>query len=399
MPIRHRTSVCREGWYLLLLLAVVLTWALLRENNLLLLVAGLMCGALLVNRRLVAVTLRRVEVRRRVVSGAHAGSWTTIEVEVVNGHRRLGSWAVSVEDCLEGKDGRNDEQPVRPALMFPYVPAGQCVRQSYRVRLPRRGRYALGPLRVSTRFPFGLFQRTLWLAGDDQLVVLPRLGQLRPGWLQHYQPVPHGTHGARRPGYVPGDFFAVREWQAGDSVRWVHWRSTARHRELVVRQFEQPGERELAILLDLWEPNEPRPEQQRRVELAVSFAATLAADFCRRSRGQLLLAAASARPACVANSASVAMSREALEMLAVAQASPAAPLSALRDAVLSRVRSQFDVVLISTREDAGAELAAVLSATASSAPGASRRLVHVAAADSALADYFQVAPRPAEAAR
>ena len=57
MPTRHRTSLCREGWYLLLLLAVVLTWALLRENNLLLLVAGLMCGALLVNWRLSAAAL------------------------------------------------------------------------------------------------------------------------------------------------------------------------------------------------------------------------------------------------------------------------------------------------------------------------------------------------------
>jgi uncharacterized protein (DUF58 family) len=397
MPTRHRTSFCRDGWYLLLLLAVVLTWALLRENNLLLLVAGLMCGALLVNWRLSAAALRRVEVRRCVVSGAHAGSWMTIEVEVANGHRRLGCWAVSVEDCLERKDGRSDEQTVWPTLVFPYVPAGQCVRQSYRVRLPQRGRYALGPLRVSTRFPFGLFQRTLWLADEDQLVVLPRLGRLRPAWVQHYQPTPHGTHGARRPGYVPGDFFAVREWQAGDSVRWVHWRSSARHRELVVRQFEQPGERELAVLLDLWEPDEPQPDQRQRVELAVSFAATLVADFCRRSRGQLLLATASTRPVCLANPASVAMSRDALEVLAVAQASPAAPLSALRDTMLSRVRPEVDVVLISTREHAGAELAAVLAATAASAPGAPRRLVHVAAADSTLADYFQVDRRPAEA--
>jgi len=399
MPIRHRTSVCREGWYLLLLLAVVLTWALLRENNLLLLVAGLMGGTLLINWRLAAATLRRVEVRRRVVSGAHAGSWMTIEVQVANRHRRLGCWAVSVEDSLERTDERSDERPVRPALMFPYVPAGQSVRQSYRVRLPRRGRYALGPLRVSTRFPCGLFQRTLWLAGKGQLVVLPRLGQLGLAWQQRYQPAPHGTRGARRPGYVPGDFFAVREWQAGDSVRWVHWRSTARHRELVVRQFEQPGERELAVLLDLWEPDGPRPEHGQRVELAVSFAATLTADFCRRNRGQLLLATAAAQTACVVGSASTATSREALEMLAVAQASPAAALSALRDELVSRVRPQFDVVLISTREDAGAELAAVLSATASSAPGASRRLVHVAAAGSALTDFFQADRRPAEAAR
>ncbi len=165
MPTRHRTSLCREGWYLLLLLAVVLTWALLRENNLLLLVAGLMCGALLVNWRLSAAAFRRVEVRRCVVSGAHAGSWMTIEVEVANGHRRLGCWAVSVEGCLERKDGRGDEQTVRPTLMFPCVSAGQCVRQSYRVRLPQRGRYARGRCASRRGSPSGSFkERFGWQA-------------------------------------------------------------------------------------------------------------------------------------------------------------------------------------------------------------------------------------------
>ncbi|HPM82844.1 MAG TPA: DUF58 domain-containing protein [Candidatus Anammoximicrobium sp.] len=397
MPTRHRTSLCREGWYLLLLLAVVLTWALLRENNLLLLVAGLMAAMLLINWRLSVAALRRLEVRRCAVSNAHAGSWLTIELEVANTRRRLGSWALSVEDSVKRQDDQRDMQPVRPSVMFPYLPAGQSMRQSYRVCLPQRGRYALGPLRVSTRFPFGLVQRALWHPGDDQLLVLPRLGRLRPAWLQHYQPAPHGTRGARRPGYVPGDFFAVREWQAGDSVRWVHWRSTARHRELVVRQFEQPGERELGVLLDLWEPDEPQPDQRQRVELAVSFAATLVVEFCCSNRGQLLLATASARPVCLEKPASVAMSREALEALALAQASSIAPLSALRNAAFSRARPQFDMVLISTRERAGAELEDLLAAAGSAAPGARRRLVHLAASDSTLADYFEDDRRLAEA--
>ena len=73
MPTRHRTSLCREGWYVLLLLAVVLTWALLRENNLLLLVSGLICGMLLIDWRMSVAALRRLEVRRRIVSGSHAG--------------------------------------------------------------------------------------------------------------------------------------------------------------------------------------------------------------------------------------------------------------------------------------------------------------------------------------
>ena len=155
---------------------------------------------------------------------------------------------------------------------------------------------------------------------------------------------------------MPGDFFAVREWQAGDSVRWVHWRSTARHRELVVRQFEQPGERQLAVLLDLWEPEEPQADHAQRVELAVSFAATLVADLSRR-RGFTLLAIAAAQPVCLASRAAGAFSHEALVSLALAQASPAAPLSAVRDEALGRIGPHVELVVISMRRNGGGGMA------------------------------------------
>ncbi len=397
MATRHRTSLCREGWYVLLLLAVVLTWALLRENNLLLLVSGLICGMLLIDWRMSVATLRRLEVRRRIVSGSHAGSWITVEVEVHNQRRRLASWAVAVEDCVAPGTGSAARRPLRPRVMFSFVPAGQRVRQAYRVSLPQRGRYAWGPLHISTRFPFGLVQRAVWLDGADDLVVLPRLGQLRPAWLRHCPPAPHGARGARRPGYVPGDFFAVREWQAGDSVRWVHWRSTARHRELVVRQFEQPGERQLAVLLDLWAPEAPLADDVRRVELAVSFAATLVADFCRR-RGPALLAIAAAQPICLAGRAAGPFARQAFVALALAEASPAAQVSSLRDDALSRIGPDGELVVISTRADAAAELPQPATAAR---PNPGRRppyrLIAVDAAGVALSEFFEWDRRPAEA--
>jgi uncharacterized protein (DUF58 family) len=394
---RHRTSLCREGWYVLLLLAVVLAWALLRENNLLLLVSGLICGMLLIDWRMSAAALRRLEIRRRIVSGSHAGCWITVEVEVLNNRRRLASWAIVVEDRVVRKSTSSADQPLRPRVMFPFVPAGQRVRQTYRMRLPERGRYALGSLRMSTRFPFGLVQRAAWLACDEELVVLPRLGQLRPAWLRYCPPAPHGVHGARRPGYVPGDFFAVREWQSGDSVRWVHWRSTARHREVVVRQFEQPGERQLAVLLDLWAPEKPSADHVRRVELAVSFAATLVADSCRR-RSPAVLAIAAAESVCLAGRAAGPFSRQAFVSLALAAASPAAPLSSQRDEALNRIGPDAELIVISTRQDAAAELPQLAAAVRPSAgQRPPYRLLVVDGEGSALTEFFQWDRYPAEA--
>jgi len=389
MPARHRTSLCREGWYLLLLLAVVLAWAVLRENNLLLLVSGVLCGMLLIDGRMSRGTLRRLEVRRRIVAQGHAGDWIAVEIEVFNPRRRLASWAVAVEDCVVRRGAPARERPVRPRLVFPFVAAGQRVRQSYRLCLPRRGRHDLGPLRVSTRFPFGLIRRTVWFDSGAELLVLPRLGQLQPNWLRHCPPAPHGVHGARRPGYVPGDFFAVREWQSGDSVRWVHWRSTARHRELVVRQFEQPGERPLALLVDLWAPEHARPELLQRVELAVSFAATLVADSCRR-RSPALLTIAAAQNICLAGRGAGPFLRHAFEALALAEpvSSPASLVASLRDDAIRQIGPDVELLVVSTRADAAAELAALAAA---GRPAAGRRIpprLIVIDDEAALRPYF-----------
>ena len=83
-----------------------------------------------------------------------------------------------------------------------------------------------------------------------------------------------------------------------------------------------------------------------------------------------------------------------MEALAIAQASPAAPLAALQGDALRRVGPQFDLILISTREHAAAELSALLAAATPAGPRAPRRLVHLAASESALGDLFQV-DRPA----
>ena len=94
-----------------------------------------------------------------------------------------------------------------------------------------------------------------------------------PAWnVQHAEDV-EGWQGGRQPTRASGDFFGVREWQAGDSVRWIHWRGTARHGQLMVRQFEKHRRRDIVLLLDLWQPSQPDEEHLENVELAVCFAA------------------------------------------------------------------------------------------------------------------------------
>ena len=178
-------------------------------------------------------------------------------------------------------------------MLFPYVPAGQSRKGVYRGRLLERGRYRFGPLRLSTRFPFGLFSRTITVGERETLIVLPRLGRLTEGWAARRLEAFAGADRRSLAG-PEGDFYGVREWRSGDGRRLIHWRSSARLGKLVVRQFERPRTRDVAVVLDLWQPERPAAEHVENVELAVSFAATVLADVCRKSGSNVYLAMSNA---------------------------------------------------------------------------------------------------------
>jgi len=346
MKQRHQTVLCREGWYYLLVLALVLGGALVREVNLLLVLAGMLAGPVLLSWRLARVTLRGLEIHRKMPHGVCAGDLLVVQLKLTNTRRRVGSWAVAVEEPIRF----NDEQPVQAEVFFSYVPPGESRRGIYRGRLPRRGRYLLGPLRVSTRFPFGLIRGTITVGRPQALIVFPRLGRLTRRWITRQREAFEGSQRRhRRHGRVEGDLFGVREWRSGDSRRWIHWRSSARHGSLVVRQFEQTQNRDLTVLVDLWQPTTPEPEHLENVELAISFAATVVADLCGKGGSNLMVDTTGTRPLTSSGPASVALLEEVMEQLAVAEADHEDRLPDLLDHALGRIEPGTEVVLISTR--------------------------------------------------
>lgn len=342
-----RLAICREGWYYLVVLAFVFGGAMLRQINLLLAMAGMMAGPMLLSWRLVVVLQRGLTVHRKVPRGIFAGNPISIGVHLANGRRRGASWAVAVEDEVV-QDG---SPPMRPEVYFGHIPAGESRAKAYHGCLPRRGQYRLGPLRLSTRFPFGLLRRTITVDEIDHIYVYPKLGKLTRHWLHRHHEALEGTQRQRqqpRAG-AEGDFFGLRQWRHGDNRRWIHWRSSARHETLVVRQFEQPRNRDVAVLVDLWQPAQAGAEELATVELAVSFAATVVAEACRRSGGELLLATTGDDRQPIRGAMSGPLLHEAMQQLAVARAAPEDRLAQMLDATLGRMGAGTEVVLISTR--------------------------------------------------
>jgi uncharacterized protein (DUF58 family) len=354
MVFRFQTTIRREGWYYLLILVVVLGGALFKEVNLLLILAGMLIGPVLLNWQAVRTNLLGLRVDRKLPQGLAAGDRLSVSLSLTNARRRLGAWAVVVEEQIRritGDSANNDDRlkPLHPAVLFPYVPVGQSRKGAYRGRLLERGRYEFGPLRISTQFPFGLFSRTITAGDIESLIVLPRLGRLTEGWAARRLEAIAGADRRRRRAGPDGDFYGVRQWHSGDGRRLIHWRSSARLGKLVVRQFEQPQSRDAAVVLDLWQPKRPSAEHLENVELAVSFAATVLADLCRKGGSVVSLAISKSGPECLGGPVSPALLQGLMEQLAIVEARDDDALPTLLAHALQRITAGTEIVVASTR--------------------------------------------------
>jgi uncharacterized protein (DUF58 family) len=137
----------------------------------------------------------------------------------------------------------------RPRFVLPGLASGERRAVAYTVRSDVRGRFTVGPLAVRLTDPFGLVQLARSFTARDELVVTPPVHEL-PGlpWRGDW-----GGRGDSRPRAVAAsgeDDVATREYRHGDDLRRVHWRSTARRGELMVRREEQPWQSRASVLLD-----------------------------------------------------------------------------------------------------------------------------------------------------
>lgn len=208
------------------------------------------------------VRLRAVVAREVHPVKVHAGSPTRVELRVTNRGRRR-SPVVRLRDPVAGTRGATvDLAPLAP---------GTTARAAYRLPTHRRGMVAVGPLTLELADPFGLTRVARTAAPRVELTVLPHVVEVAPV-AKGGQQDPHS--GAEHPNGLTRqgeDFYGLRPYVLGDDLRRVHWPSTARHDDLMVRQDEIPWQGRVTVLLDV-RKTAMAPDA---LEHAVSFAASL----------------------------------------------------------------------------------------------------------------------------
>jgi len=175
-----------------------------------------------------------------------------------------------------------DEGRRAARFLVPPLPAGATARSAYRVPTRRRGRYRVGPLSVSLSDPFGIVRRVVPSAAAAELVVRPRVHEIvAPAAVGTRQSVEYEATAARAVVSDLGDEFAtLRDYEVGDDLRRVHWRSTARTGELMIRQDEARWRSRAAVVLDV----HASAHDDASFEVAVEAAASVVARLARSRR-------------------------------------------------------------------------------------------------------------------
>ncbi len=226
----------RAGWTFFALVFAVGFAALNTGNNLLYLVLSLMLSFLVLSGVLSEAALRGITVRRRLPFEWTAGQAGRVVLEIRNEQRRGWSHAIVVEDLAEREAGRlSSAAAVGRVLALRIAPDSQA-RRSYSFAPTRRGELWFRGLRVTTRFPFGLFAKSLWLEQPSSVLVYPRLDPAEPPRARvHARPVGHESRGASA---VPNEVTGLREFVTGDASRRIHWPASWRRGQLLVREAE-----------------------------------------------------------------------------------------------------------------------------------------------------------------
>ena len=312
-------------------IALTVSWLALGEVELLAIGAAL--GVAVIVAVLITVWNRpgvRVE-RRLAPHQVHEGDRATVELRLTN-YRRLPIFNLTVTDGIKGLGTARFAMGV--------LGGKERASASYRIVCRPRGVYAVGPAGLETNDPLGLAGTETTAGQIDQLVVYPSVEELTGFPLvQGRDP----ANMASRPDHSQRggeDFYTLRSYRDGDDLRRVHWPTSARLDELMIRQMETPWQSRALVFLD---PRATAFEDDDHFEKAVSGAASVVRHLAQGGFAGDLWAGG---PTIEVNSYTAAM-----ESLALVQRVPAIDLRAVATRLRTTGRGGL-LVLVSGLPDA-----------------------------------------------
>lgn len=268
--------------------AMVLTTAIYTQANLLFWSFGLMVGGFFVSMIASALMMRAIVVERVMPMHGVAGEPLVMRYQITNRSSWLPVFGVVIGETWDEKNPQHDPGNRRriggtPTGWVLHVGPKQSVLTDAIVWPLERGRVYFESVTYWTSFPCGVIRRIVRYEQRASLLIYPRLLRVRRDMLFR---LARGDHSGRHRLDVAGgiaEFYGMREYRPGDSLKMIDWKRTARTGELVTREMNQSSPPKVIVLLDLTKLSEGKPaveptgeELYRAADAA--YAATVAAS-------------------------------------------------------------------------------------------------------------------------
>ena len=274
---RYRTRFMRAGVVYVIAILVMGIASGARPNNLIIWVFSAMIAALLASGVLSGLMMTPLRATRIEPRRGRVGEPLLIRYELANRSRLIPSYDLTVTESVDPKL----LEPAGTAWAL-HVGPGDTVHAEAVFRPVRRGAVQLKGFEVATTFPFGLLRKIVRIPRIGEVLIHPEILPLRADLLAR---VTSGAFGGQRLSAKGGgndDFFGVREYRSGDSIRTIAWKRLAGTGQLATIERGRAVPPRVRVLLDLRAPTaslrtapgeDARTLEERAIVIAASTIA------------------------------------------------------------------------------------------------------------------------------
>jgi uncharacterized protein (DUF58 family) len=266
LSLHNRTlQLTREGFGFIVILFGVGLGAINTGNNLLYLILAMCCSFIVVSGILSEMSLRKLSVQSVAPLYLYAREPGSLKVKLTNNKNWAPSYSIRIKSTKH-------QQPfsLEPEPYFFFIPARQTIEKPMLLTAQKRGQLNIKACRLTTQFPFGFFYKTKTIPLKLETVVFPAI---------HAVKLPQQSEGGQEGAGVMQrrgeELYSIREFQPGDSLSSVHWKSSAKTGSLRVKEFQSHNQNSYTIFLPLTNPATNDPIQGDLLEERVSEAASM----------------------------------------------------------------------------------------------------------------------------
>lgn len=252
----------KEGVFFIILTLGIGFAAINTGINLLYLILAMCLSFIIVSGVLSELTLRNIYMTRTIPVEIFAGQSFPVQVEIKNKKKWFPTYSIWLEEDISTAHNKNitlnpsvgsekalskgDTGLSVPKIYFYHIKAGDSVEKTVLWVLPQRGLFKTNGIKVSTRYPFGFFVKTALINKPEERVVYPAIRSLNniSDQLDSMGEITSNNKGEG------SDIFGFRGFTHGDSSRMIHWKTSAKVNELMIKEHFEEESRKIAIIFD-----------------------------------------------------------------------------------------------------------------------------------------------------